>query len=118
MSEVERHRNCVEQSRCLFLFNAMNYEEFIKLFENADETKLNVMKGLIEEAFDCKAEITELKQNILDMKERNARFSLIAKRERLLIQKRANYTNMMSRICKELCAVGDSENFDDLGDYE
>ena len=96
----------------------MNYEEFIKLFENADENRLNVMKGLIEEAIDCKTEITELKQNILDLKEKNVRFSIIAKRERLLIQKRANYTNMMSRICKELCAVGDSDNFEDLGDYE
>ena len=101
-----------------FLFNVMSdYEEFIKLFENADETKLKVMQGLIEEAFDCKAEIIELKQTILDLTQRCAKFTVIARRERLLLQKRANYTNMMARICKELCAVSD-ENFDDLGDYE
>lgn len=76
------------------------------------------MEGLIEEAFDCKAEIIELKRAILDLKERKAKFTLIARRERLLIQKRASYTNMMSRICKELCAVTDAENFDDLEDYE
>ena len=92
-------------------------EEFVKLFESADETKMKVMQGLIEEAFDCKAEIVALKDSIAELKSKGYRFSNIAKRERLLIQKRANYTNMMARICKELCAV-DSENFDDLGDYE
>ena len=103
----------------VFLFNAMSkYEEFVKLFENADETRQKVMKGLIEEAFDCKAEITELKRSIADLKERKARFAVIARREKLLIQKRASYTNMMARICKELCAVSDTENFDDLGEYE
>ena len=118
MGEVERHRYCVMQSRCLFLLKAMSeYEEFVKLFENADETKLKVMQGLIEEAFDCKAEIMELKQSILDLKQRCAKFTVIARRERLLLQKRANYTNMMARICKELCAV-ETDNFDDLGDYE
>lgn len=96
----------------------MTKTDWIKLFENADETRLNVMKGLIEEAFDCKAEIMELKQTIRDLKERKARFTVIARRERLLVQKRASYTNMMARICKELCAVSDTENFDDLGEYE
>jgi hypothetical protein len=52
------------------------------------------------------------------MKERKAKFVYIAKREKLLIQKRASYTNMMARICKELCAVSETENFDDLEDYE
>ena len=96
----------------------MRLEDFAKLFENADETKRLVMAGLVEEAFDCKAEIMELKTVIKSMKERGAKFSAIAKREKLLVQKRASYTNMMSRICKELCSVSDSENFDDLEDYE
>ena len=94
------------------------YEQFKSLFRYADETKLLVMEGLIEEAYDCKEEIAELKRTIVDLKERKAKFSIIAKRERLLVQKRASYTNMMARICKELCAVSDQENFDDLGDYE
>lgn len=102
-----------------FCFNAMDtFEDFKKLFENADETRLCVMSGLIEEAYDCKTEITELKSMITELKEKGARFTVIAKRERLLIQKRASYTNMMTRICKELCAVSDTENFDDLGEYE
>jgi hypothetical protein len=44
---------------------------------------------------------------------------VISRREKLLVQKRASYTNMMSRICKELCAVG-NDSFDDEGleDYE
>lgn len=94
------------------------YEQFIKLFENADETKLQVMTGLIEEAFDCKNEIIELKAVIKNLKEKGAKFLVISKRERLLNQKRASYTNMMARICKELCAVSDVENFDDLEEYE
>jgi hypothetical protein len=94
------------------------YEDFVKLFENADETRLQVMTGLIEEAFDCKNEIIELKASIKTLKEKGAKFLVISKRERLLNQKRASYTNMMSRICKELCAVSDAENFDDLEDYE
>lgn len=96
----------------------MKLEDFAKLFENADETKRQVMAGLIEEAFDCKAEIMELKNVIKDLKEKGAKFTVIARRERLLVQKRASYTNMMSRICKELCAVSETENFDDLEDYE
>ena len=100
-----------------FYLYAMELKDFAKLFENADETKRQVMDGLIEEAFDCKNEIIELKQAIQSLKDRGARFSIIARREKLLIQKRASYTNMMSRICKELCAV-ETENFDDLEDYE
>ena len=96
----------------------MRLEDFAKLFENADETKRLVMAGLIEEAYDCKGEIMDLKAVIKSMKERGAKFSAIARREKLLIQKRASYTNMMARICKELCSVNDSENFDDLEDYE
>ena len=96
----------------------MELDTFEKLFENADETKRQVMSGLIEEAFDCKSEITELKDAIRDLKDRGAKFPVIARRERLLTQKRASYTNMMARICKELCAIDDSDNFDDLGDYE
>lgn len=96
----------------------MDFEQFTQLFESADETKRQVMFGLIEEAFDCKLEIEELKEAIRDLKGRGAKFTIIARRERLLIQKRANYTNMMARICKELCAIDDSDNFDDLGDYE
>ena len=96
----------------------MELDTFEKLFENADETKRQVMSGLIEEAFDCKNELMELKDAIRDLKERGAKFPVIARRERLLTQKRASYTNMMARICKELCAKDDSDNFDDLGDYE
>lgn len=96
----------------------MKLDDFTNLFDNADETKRMVMAGLIEEAYDCKEEIRELKENIRDLKQRNAKFTIIAKRERLLVQKRASYTNMMARICKELCAVNDTENFDDLEDYE
>lgn len=102
-----------------FCFNVMSeLERFKKLFENADETRLQVMEGLIEEAFDCKTEIIELKAKIKELKEKGAKFTIIARRERLLVQKRASYTNMMSRICKELCSVSDTENFDDLEDYE
>lgn len=96
----------------------MELSEFTKLFENADETKRQVMSGLIEEAFDCKAEIMELKDKIAELKAKGVKFPVIARRERLLVQKRASYTNMMARICKELCSVTDTEDFDDLGDYE
>lgn len=96
----------------------MELRDFAKLFDNADETKRQVMSGLIEEAYDCKAEIVELKKEIQTLKEKGARFTVISRREKLLIQKRASYTNMMSRICKELCSINDSENFDDLEDYE
>ena len=94
-------------------------EEFKSLFAKADEQKIRILSGLIEEAYDCKAEISELKALIRDMKARNAKFSLVARRERLLVQKRASYTNMMSKLCRELCAV-DSDGLDDEGleDYE
>ena len=80
-------------------------EEFEKLFVNADENKTAALTGLIEEAFDCKAEILELKRDIQDLKEQGAKFRVIERRERLLNQKRASYTNMMAKLCRELCAV-------------
>lgn len=98
--------------------------EFIASLTNADadENKVPALMGLIEEAFDCKQEITDLKGKIKDLNDKGARFSVIARRERLLIQKRANYTNMMARICKELKKHEEKENpadyLDDLGDYE
>ena len=98
--------------------------EFIqKLIDSeADEKKIPALMGLIEEAFDCKQEIIGLKDKIRDLEDRGARFTVIARRERLLIQKRANYTNMMARICKELKKQEEKENpadyLDDLGDYE
>lgn len=98
--------------------------EFVEHLTNAeaDEKKLPVLMGLIEEAFDCKHEIDELKVQIRTLKEKGARFQVIARRERLLIQKRANYTNMIGRICKEVRKHDEKENpadyLDDLGDYE
>lgn len=93
-------------------------EEFRSLFENADETKLAVMSGLIEEAYDCKNELIELKEKIREMKAAGARFAIVAKREKLLIQKRASYTNMMTRISKELCAIEGIDDNEDMGEYE
>ena len=102
-----------------FFIAMKTVEEFKSLFANADEKKIAVLSGLMEEAYDCKEEIVDLKALIRDMKARNAKFSAIAKREKLLIQKRASYTNMMGKLCRELCAV-DSDGLDDEGleDYE
>lgn len=98
---------------------AQKLEEYKKLFINADENKLLILSGLIEEAQDCKGEIVELKEKIEDLKARGAPFAVVARREKLLVQKRASYTNMMSRICKELCAVGNTDFYDEgLEDYE
>ena len=105
---------------CGVFFVAMKtFEEFKSLFANADEKKIEVLSGLIEEAYDCKNEIMELKEKIRDMKDREVKFKYIAPREKLLIQKRASYTNMMGKLCRELCAV-DSDGLDDEGleDYE
>ena len=93
-------------------------EEFEKLFVNADENKIAALTGLIEEAFDCKAEILELKEDIQDLKEQGARFRVLERRERLLNQKRASYTNMMAKLCRELCAVQNATLDDEgLEDY-
>ena len=100
-------------------FIAMTLEEFKSLFTDADEKKIAVLGGLIEEAYDCKMEIIELKERIQDMKTRDVKFKYIAPREKLLVQKRASYTNMMNKLCRELCSV-DSDGLDDEGleDYE
>ena len=97
----------------------MSLDQFKALFADSDEKKTAVLAGLIEEAYDCKAEIRELKDKIVELKEKGAKFAAIAKREKLLIQKRASYTNMMAKLCIELCAV-DSAGLDDEGleDYE
>ena len=98
---------------------AEGIEEFRKLFAHADEEKLNILSGLIEEAYDCKEEIVELKESIRDLKERGAKFVVLSKRERLLTQKRASYVNMMSRLCKNLCVVNTGkDDSEGLEDYE
>ena len=97
----------------------MKKAEFKKLFENTNETKRAVLDGLIDEAYDCYMEIQELKEKISELKEKGARFAIIAKREKLLIQKRASYTNMMSKICRELCSIDNPNDYlDDLEEYE
>lgn len=97
---------------------AERLEEFKKLFSNADENKLHILSGLIEEAFDCKEELTELKEKIRELKMLDAKFSVIARREKILTQKRASYTNMMSKLCKELCVNNADDFFEGLEDYE
>lgn len=98
---------------------AEKLKNFKALFADADENKLLILSGLIEEACDCKEEIMELKADIADLKARGAKFSAVAKREKVLIQKRASYTNMMAKLCKELCAVsGDGLDNEGLEDYE
>lgn len=97
---------------------AERLEEFKKLFSNADENKLHILSGLIEEAFDCKEELTELKEKIRELKMLDTKFSVIARREKILTQKRASYTNMMSKLCKELCVNNADDFFEGLEDYE
>lgn len=95
------------------------YAEYLKLFDDADEKKRTFLLGLIKESFDCEAEINELKQEIAELKRNGAKFLVIAKREKLLIQKRASYTNMKTKLCRELFVVDNSGLDDeDLEDYE
>lgn len=106
----------------------MTREEAIKQFTaqfidaEADEKKLPILSGLIEEAFDCKMELIELKKKIRELEDKGARFTVIARREKLLVQKRQSYTNMLGRICKEMKKKEDlNKVFDDsegLEDYE
>jgi hypothetical protein len=100
-------------------------DEFKKQLIDAevfDEKKIPLFYDLIAELIDCKQEIDELKLKIKDMKSRDVRFSIIAKRERLLTQKRASYINMYGRLCKELKKQEDkvtpADFMDDLEDYE
>lgn len=94
-------------------------ERLKNLFADADENKLNILSDLIEEAVDCKDEITELKTEIADLKAKGARFIVVSKREKLLIQKRASYTNIMAKLCRELCAERiDNDEGEGLEDYE
>ena len=51
MIKVERHRVCLH-SAVSFFIAMKTYEEFKKLFANADEKKIAVLDGLIEEAYD------------------------------------------------------------------
>ena len=98
---------------------AARLEDFKEQFSDADPHKLTILDGLIEEAFDCKEELKELKGLIAELKSKGARFPVIARREKVLIQKRASYTNMMSKLCRELCIEKPNvDNFDDLEEYE
>lgn len=94
-------------------------EAFRGLFAGSAETRLNILSGLIEEAFDCKEEIVDLKNRIADMRDRKVKFGYIAPLEKLLVQKRASYTNMMAKLCRDLCAVDNGESeMEGLEDYE
>ena len=96
----------------------MTRAEFKALFANSEDTKRAVLEGLINEAYDCYQEIQELKDKIRSLTESGAKFVVISKRERLLVQKRASYTNMVAKLCRELCIDNSADNLDDLGDYE
>lgn len=100
----------------------LTLEQFKQQFVDAecDEKRLIILSGLIEEAYDCKNELAELKAKIKELKDKGAKFSVIAKRERLLVQKRQNYTNMIGRICKETKkTVAEVVDFGEgLEDYE
>ena len=100
----------------------MTLEEFRQRFIDAevDEKRLTILSGLVEEAYDCKVEIEELKKEIQSLKARGAKFTPIAKREKLLVQKRQSYTNMLGRICKETRKpVTETVDFNEgLEDYE
>ena len=96
----------------------MTRAEFKALFQNSEDTKRAVLDGLMDEAYDCYQEIQDLKEKIRELTEKGARFIVISKREKLLVQKRASYTNMMSKLCRELCVDNSADNLDDLGDYE
>ena len=92
---------------------------FRDLFAGSDETRLAVLGGLIEEAFDCKEEIVDLKERIADMRNRKVKFGYVAPLEKLLVQKRASYTNMMAKLCRDLCTVDTgAEEMEGLEDYE
>jgi len=95
------------------------FSEYLKLFDDADEKKKSFLLGLIRESFDCEAEIIELKKEIANLRASGAKFPIIARREKLLIQKRASYTNMKTKLCRELFVV-DTSGLDDEGleDYE
>lgn len=94
-------------------------EAFRGLFAGSDETRLSILSGLIEEAFDCKNEIMDLKERISDMRDRKVKFAYIAPMEKLLVQKRASYTNMMAKLCKNLCVIDTgAEELEGLEDYE
>jgi len=93
-------------------------DAFYELFKDADEVKRAVLQGLIEEAFDCKTEITALKAAIADQQKRGVPLKYRAGNEKLLVQKRACYTNMMGKLCKELCSVSTAADDDELEDYE
>lgn len=102
--------------------SVMTLDEFRQQFVDAevDEKRLTILSGLVEEAYDCKVEMIELKEDIKRLKEKGAKFSAIAKREKLLVQKRQSYTNMLGRICKETRkAVVETTDFGEgLEDYE
>ena len=85
----------------------------LRLFTEELMGMVQNLTGELESDFWIEAEGSDYQLHLLTQTAMNA-----AKREKLLIQKRASYTNMMSRICKELCSVSDSENFDDLEEYE
>ncbi len=94
-------------------------EAFRGLFAGSDENRQSILSGLIEEAFDCKEEIRDLKERISDMRERKVKFGYIAPLEKLLVQKRASYTNMMSKLCRDLCTTDTgAEELEGLEDYE
>ena len=91
---------------------------FQGLFAGSDETRLSILSGLIEEAFDCKEEIVDLKERIANMRDRKVKYAYVAPLEKLLNQKRASYTNMMAKLCKNLCTTDTAEEFEGLEDYE
>lgn len=82
------------------------------LFAGSDETKREVLDGLIDEAAKCRCELRYWTNRRDGLLERGAPFSVTVPIDNLIVKLRAGYVNINEKLCKWLTA-GDDGGFDE-----
>lgn len=92
-------------------------ERLAALFTNADETRRELLDGMILESARCRCEIDRLVAKREDLIKRNAPFAVTVQIDNLIVKLRASYTNINEKLAKWLTGGNDDDWTDGLEDY-
>lgn len=88
------------------------------LFVNSDETRRELLDGMILESARCRCELDRLVAKREDLIKRNAPFAVTVQIDNLIVKLRASYTNINEKLAKWLTGDNDDSFVDGLENYE
>ncbi|MHC1772958.1 MAG: hypothetical protein AB9907_14755 [Flexilinea sp.] len=93
-------------------------ERLEALFAEADETKRELLEGLIDESAKCRVELQRLCSKRDNLVSRGAPWSVTAPIDSMITKIRASYTNISTKLCRLLLEGNDEEIDIGLEGYE